>query len=417
MMPVLVQGLRGEFDRWRAAKVMEVWLDGDRKQAIDDLNTILQRLPEDHRLKLVLGEWLLDDRQAERALTLVREIPEQYRDWRSMALVQHCFLAMGQPDQALREYQEANPPKLQREPDQAVFHKNSLAYFQALAGQDLPLALRNSNFVVNQVAGLWNNQQQIPMSAHVQGLFCSAIVYRNQMQRYRNDPTKKSDYADRAITILSGSIAHLEDEYETMCRNEQSVVQKVTNAFLWIVDLPNDDQSDIADKRKEDAAHALATLLTVRALIYQDIGQDDKSVRDRRRVLQIGYQPEQLADMMPSFSDGVFQLELVAMVLDTRGCVHYQMDDIPAALADLNIAVIGQEALVDVAEFRPRTDRQTSLDPRQQFEQFVRGSQRTLAALLFHRSWARHRAGDKTGAFQDVARIRALGFVPGNYLF
>ena len=143
-LPIFYQGCRGELDRWRAARAMESWLDGDRKQSIEKLQLISERLPEDHRLKLVLGEWLLDDRQAEKALELAREIPEQYRDQRSQALVQHSLWALGKPAEALEEYCKANPANVSRNLDQAVSHKNSLAYFQALANQELPLALQNT---------------------------------------------------------------------------------------------------------------------------------------------------------------------------------------------------------------------------------------------------------------------------------
>lgn len=297
-----------------------------------------------------------------------------------------------------------------------------------MAGEELALAYQNSDFVVRKIAGLWNGNQHIPLSAHMQGLFCSAMIYRQQMLRFASDEARQADYADRATTVLSGAIAHLEEEYQQFCRSRGRGERKLVpspEAWPWIEKkqvVAEDQNSEdppksIADQQKDDAAHALATLLTLRALIYQDIGENESSFTDRRRVQKLGFQPETMAGMMPSFSDCVFQLELIAMVLDTRGCVFYKMNQSPAAMADLNIAVIGQQALVDVAEFTPRTGRETSLDPRQQFEMYVRGPQRTLATLLFHRSWARRDENDTTGANADVAAIRELGYEPGHYLF
>ena len=202
-----------------------------------------------------------------------------------------------------------------------------------------------------------------------------------------------------------------------MCEQDRFPMKKFFAVWFWPPEDDKNKKKKAVNTRKEDAAHALATLLTLRALVYQDLGEEQRSCADRRQVIKLGYEPEEIADMMPTFADCVFQLELVSMVLDTRGCVHYQLNEFPSALADLNIAVMGQEALVDVAEFTPRTTREASLDPRQQFEQFVRGPQRTLATLLFHRSWARRSVGDETGAREDVANIRDLGYVPGNYLF
>ncbi len=418
LVPVGYYGLRGEVDRWRAAQAMESWLDGDKQDSLQRLTEISQRLPHDHRLKLVLSEWLLEDYQAEQALQLVREIPPQYRDRRSQTLLQHCLLALGQPAEALEAYRQDNPANEVRV-EQELFHKNTLAYFQALANVELPLATRNSNLVVNEVAKLWNRTQHIPLSAHMQGLFCSAVIYRHQWQRSSgSDVASRDKYADKAIAILSGAVAHLETEYERLCQRDDHALRE--SLALWFGPLQEAGEASeqpVAPSRKEDTAHALATLLTLRALIYQDLQQDEASFTDRRRVLKLGYEPEEIAEMIPPFSDCVFQLELVSTVLDTRGCVFYQSNEFAAALADLNLAVMGQAALVDVADIRPRTQQESSLDPRQQREVYVRGPQRTLATLLFHRSWVNRALGYPLRAAQDLAEIRKLGFVPGNYLF
>jgi tetratricopeptide (TPR) repeat protein len=417
LLPIGYHGLRGEADRWRAARAMEAWLDGEKQQSIDALRDITQRLPHEHRLKLVLGEWLLEDRQAEQAHTLAREIPEKYRDRRTQALIQHCLMALGQREEALQAYREANPADQPRSPEQDVFHKNALSYYQALASTELDLALQNSNFVVREIAGVWNRSQHIPLSAHLQGLFCTAMIYRAQMQRFEADPGRQAEYANQAITVLSGAIAHLEEEYERIRREEKLALPALFH--WWLPDLADsaaDSPSSISNL-KEDTAHALAALLTLRALVYQTLQQDEASFADRRHVLRLGFEPEQLAGLLPPFADCVFQLELLSMVLDTRGCVLYESNQLGPALADLNIAVMGQQALVDVADFRPRTFQEMSQDPRQQFEEFVRGSRRTLATLLFHRSWARRAVNDNQGAQEDLAAIRELGYVPGNYLF
>ena len=84
-----------EGDRWRAAQAMEAWLDGEQKASIETLTEITNRLPNEHRLKLVLGEWLLEDYQAEKALELARSIPQQFQDQRFQALLQNCLMALG----------------------------------------------------------------------------------------------------------------------------------------------------------------------------------------------------------------------------------------------------------------------------------------------------------------------------------
>lgn len=420
----------GEIDRWRAAHAMEAWLDGEREASIQTLTEITERLPNDHRLKLVLGEWLLEEYQAEQALELAESIPVQFQGARSQTLVQNCLVSLGRRKEALEAYRKANPAERSRGYLEKLYHKNALAYFQALAEVDLDLALKNSDFVIDEIAYAWNREQSIPLSAHLQGLFCTAYIYYEQMLRFAEDGTQREAYAEKAIAILSGAIAHLEEEVaqadqQTPGLQKDAEVDSKKEDSRGNRHAPDKFGQDEAGQgsaspefnRRKSLSETLQLMLTLRALVFQNLGDQDASYADRKQVLELGGDPESIAKAFPSFEACMFQLSQVSMILDTRGCVFYARNNIPGALSDLNIAVMGQEALVDAAFLTPRNGRETSLDPRQQFEEFVKAPQRTLAALLFHRSWARRSVGDTEGASEDFAKIRELGYVPGNYLF
>ena len=428
LVPIVYFSVFAEGDRWRAAQAMEAWLDGEQKASIETLTEITNRLPNEHRLKLVLGEWLLEDYQAEKALELARSIPEQFQDQRFQTLLQNCLMALGQYNEALDAYRAANPANESRNYQEELFHKNALAYFQSLAGSELPLALKNSNHVLGEISFFWNQEQALPLSVHVQGLFCTALIYYEQIKRSQGDTEKQQMYADKAIVILSGAIAHLTEEVASWKQDlpaETTPTFEVERPFTDAPKTLSQDSADVGESveepelasQRKELTQSLEVLLTLRALIYQAMQQEELSFADRRQILELGGDPETLAGTLPSFEECIFQLELVAMVLDTRGCVNYGLNEIPAALSDLNVAVMGQEALVDVAFLTPRNGRETSLDPRQQYEEFVRARQRTLAALLFHRSWVWRAAGKSAKAAEDLAKIRQLGYVPGNYLF
>jgi len=450
---------RGEADRWRAAAVMESWLDGNKQQAISELQQIVSRLPDDRQLKLVLAEWILalgatdrSQQKADQALDLIQEIPENYRSNRWQTVNQHCLLALGKPDEALKAYQEANPANQDRSASELFRHRNALAYFQALANSDLRLALRNSNLVVRDVYGTWNGSQDTPLTEYLQVQYCAALVYRRQMERYAEDVNKKSEYAQRATSILSEAIDEIQSEYERLCKLNRLAEalpgspSEFFRSWLWnwlwpadrkgtgedavvkVKDQANDSagqggkeqQEPPLAKQKEDIAHALAALLTLRALIHQDVDEQKESFDDRRRVLKLGYDPESIAGKMPDFRNCVIQLQNLAQVLDTRGCVYLKLNAVGAAgkaLIDLDMAVLAQQAYVDVSEVAPRTLMESSLDPREQTELYIREPQRSLATLLFHRSWARNAMGQPMEASTDLAAIRRLGFVPGYYLF
>ena len=430
ILPIVFFGRYGEIDRWRAAHAMEAWLDGDREASIQTLTKITERLPNDHRLKLVLGEWLLEEYQAEKALELGESIPVQFQGPRSESLVQNSLISLGKRKEALEAYRKANPAEKSRGYLENLYHRNALAYFQALAEVDLDLALKNSDFVIDEVAYAWNREQGIPLSAHLQGLFCTAYIYHEVMLEWTGDESQRAAFGEKAIAILSGAIAHLEEE---VSQTDQRAPEDGANSQVTSgADGSTNESSDLNEVGQDEAgqgsalsesnrlkslSETLQLLLTLRALVYQNLGEKESSYTDRKQVVELGGDPELIADAFPSMEAFMFQLSQVSMILDTRGCVLYARNDIPGALSDLNIAVMGQEALVDAAFLTPRNGRETSLDPRQQFEEFVKAPQRTLAALLFHRSWARRSVGDTEGASDDLTKIRELGYVPGNYLF
>lgn len=446
-LPILYQGFSGEVDRWRAAQVMESWLDGEKGQSIAKLKEISQRLPDDHGLKVVLAKWILDlgaidgnAKHAAEALELLKDIPDQYQDAQSIRLQRNCLLAMGKHEEALLAYRAANPADEERSIREQVQHKNDLAYYQALADQELQLALSNSHEVVRFEVNEWNKKTHILLAEHMQGMFCSALVYWRQIDRLAlDDSARRQDFGNKAIKNLSAPILGKEAEYVRL----KIQVDELTNATASLEEESPTDEASSSDSNesepggagtepenlsakekltkmqesKENAAHALATMLTLRALMYQDMGQSEKSFADRRQVTQLGYMPETMARKLPTLKDCVSQLDTLASYLDTRGCVLYKLNHLPAAFADLNVAVTAKQTLVDVAEFVPRTSLETSLDPRQQFEMFVRQPRRSLAALMFHRSWVLRGGGDQKGARADITAVRELGFVPGNYLF
>ena len=134
-------------------------------------------------------------------------------------------------------------------------------------------------------------------------------------------------------------------------------------------------------------------------------------------VEQLGFDPEQIVKRFPDIDFCGSHLQLLAQILDTRGCVYYQQKSYLEALLDLNAAITAQEALALVAADLPIANLELTTDPRQRRENFMRQPKKVLAVLLYHRSWVNRALGRSKSALNDTRRIRQLGYTPGTHLF
>ena len=419
LLPVLVYGCRGELDRWRAAVVMDRYLDGEKQQSIEQLDQIVKRLPNDYGLKATLSRWLLDDERPAEALTILDEVPADQRDPRIQSIRQECLLASGQPEKALESYRQANPSNQDRSYEQTLQHRNSLSYFLALAGTELPLAIKNSQFVVTETAGAWNQFEDIKLPTHLQVYFCAGMLYREQARRNDEQYSKGGDtpFSRKAIAQLDPVIEELRRTRSVIERLDPEAIAEALGSLFGMNAEKEGKRLPQVARKKEENAQSLAAFLTLRALVLQDLGERERSWADRRAVIELGYEPEMVAGKFPEIQSCSWQLLRLAPFLDTRGCVYFELNQYESALQDLNAAIAAQRTIVDVPFAAPRTRFEASLDPRQQYEFFVRGPQKSLAVLLYHRSWVLRALGDETGAQADAAEIRDLGFKPGRFLF
>ncbi len=233
LIPVMFYGCRGEIDRWRAAVVMERYLDGQQAQSIIQLRQIAERLHDDFGLQATLARWLLDDERPQEALQIVDAIPQENLDRRIQGLRQDCLLASGQPKLALEAYRQANPPNADRNYEQTLQHRNSLAYLQALAATDLRLATQNSNYVVNETAAGWNHLQDIQLPTHLQVYFCAAMLYREQARRVQeeSDAGTADKFRAAALARLDPAITELQDDRDIIQRLDP---QAITRAYALV---------------------------------------------------------------------------------------------------------------------------------------------------------------------------------------
>ncbi len=412
--PVLWYGGAEELDRWRVAALMEKYLDGKHEEAIAGLREIVARRPGNQEARIVLAGWLVDANQAGEALELVEAVPAAQRSRGLLKVYQNCLLANGRSGEAISVFRELYPANELRTPDEQLFHRNGLSYFQALDGSETGMALRNSSSVVADVAARWNGDTGIALLPGLQAALCAVLIYRGETGRPPAGKEINSEkFQQEIFAILDPVIELLHEELES-ARAAPGGRWSELNPFLPDF-IPFDSDWNPAGTR--GIADALAAFLTVRALVYQDLNDVEKSFADRRAVMKLGRDPESIAAKWPALVDCTDHLENLAMFLDTRGCVFYRLDQLHMALGDFQAAVIAQESLVRAGAWHlPGGSIQTA-DLREHRERFEEQPRKSLAVLLYHRSWVFRELGLEALERADVARVRELGFVPGDHLF
>ena len=100
-----------------------------------------------------------------------------------------------------------------------------------------------------------------------------------------------------------------------------------------------------------------------------------------------------------------------AAMLDTRGFIQYRRGDLKSARADLELAVKMVEKdygkIAQGEQFLPPGPLQTSL------KEYAR----SVAVIRYHRSLVYDALDKPEAAEKDLARVRELGFEPGEHLF
>jgi hypothetical protein len=415
--PLMVFGLAGEGDRWTAARLMESYLDGNRAAAIDGLAAIVARQPDNLALKTRLARWMLDNSREREALDLLETIPQNARTSQVDKMICDGLIATDRPREALHLWRELNPATAERSQEERLRHLNDLAYRMALAKSELPVARSHIEQVIVGRQSEWHALVKDELDFSGQVIIAATLLLRGDGSFRENGSlwhtARHRESLEKMLTppieeirsMLSDPIVMAEES----ARFEQSGHAKDKSIKVKDSESPPDPETRLKS--------ILSSLLTARALVYQDLGETDRSQADRTAVLELGHDPQVIADAWPSVTSCAGHLISLTAALDTRACVLYFSGAADKALHDLNLAIAGHEALLHGSFTVARAIGFDSVDPREINVEHVELLKRTLAAVYFHRSWVWQALADLDGAAADVRRVRELGFRPGPGLF
>ena len=175
----------------------------------------------------------------------------------------------------------------------------------------------------------------------------------------------------------------------------------------------------------------LATLLTTRALCYQDLGEIDLSNQDRAEVRSFALDADEIITDLPDENKCIRELLISYMLLDTRGFIisllpegetrkskyiqrQVEITQTPIdALMDLNQAIFAYEVFARSLSSDVHNHMESLIDPKT----MKLSVPKDKAVLLYHRMLLLEKMGNQEAADQDRAKIRQLGFESGQQLF
>jgi tetratricopeptide (TPR) repeat protein len=377
---------------------------GDRDAAIESLQKTAAMLPESGYVQTKLVHWLTDNGRAKQAIeycnaNLNRD--PQSRQWLTLKREAQCeagdFTAAWKTFQQLRAL---GVQRVSRSPDEL----NEQAYFRALAGDDLQTAadeIQQAISTTTYQSGIPDFQMPLPSQALLAAGMLSEDVETREivlLQLSRRIKAVRGALEDRENMLVDAISKITEGSYPATVTQESAL---------------DDLRVKVEFRRRE-----LAFLTVCRALILENLDQPDRCDIDRAHVIELGFDPQTVAGLLPD--DSICQpLAMRAIAyLDTRGFIltllpwtspDNLIDGISTgkdAVTDLSIAITVSEVL----ERLLKTSAEVSDEERARFR-------KTFAAVLHHRVMANRKAGNANAIRLDRKRIESLGFDPDGNLY
>ena len=422
LLPVMAAGLHGERARWQAAKALNQIQQGtvETTMAIESLRDSIAVSPDDQQLKYVIAKILLDNDHVEEALELAESVAENPSfEFAGQNLMVNCLNHLGRFDESLaiyksialqlQEYEDAQSDSVgwldsfagitDSRWQARAQRLNGLAYHQGLAGKELVAAGINIEEVIDELSARNWSPVRARVSFVERTIISIALIGRQVEQ------------SDKALGILDSYITRLE---EASNRQGEDVLKMVNDAMLAEFPFSSDVERTIRQRRAafQMGRARLATMMVARALLQEDLGQEELSDEDRFRVKAMGFDPNQIVDEFPDDLECLRTLEQAATFLDTRGVVLLQQGKLRLSQRDLDLAVLSIEILNH--SFAGGIQNSVMNEGGRFFRESK--SRELEASVLYHRMQLAEEMNDQETANTNRLRIDELGFEPGPWL-
>ncbi|MFV1968175.1 MAG: tetratricopeptide repeat protein [Pirellulaceae bacterium] len=257
VVPALYYMLPREIDRWHRALVVERRLEGDLEGAVRSLSRVIDGSPDNDELLRQRAEWRLELRDLDAALDdVTRAIELNPENNEGYLLRSQIYQRLDRHDEALADWEtlaEQNGGFGARGRPSIL---NGRAYARAIAGKELDAALEDV-------------QQAIEMAPEDAAL----LDTRGYIQLLRGEVDNALKDMDRAVELAE--------------RNHKLWTEALRAGRAGVLDLR--ELKRTVDKHAE----TVAVIRYHRALVYDELGESSKAEKDRSRVRELGFEPNE----------------------------------------------------------------------------------------------------------------------------
>ncbi len=406
-LPLAFYGCQSEGLHWRMAALAERYRLGDRESAIDAAWQLHREHTDNLSIARMLADWLVDSGKSEKALEICHALSEIFPNNSRLNQIRiKALMHLERYAEALDVIKQNNkliPISAMRS---EMFRRNELAYVRALADQEIDRADADISGILASLEKSWATMAGSRTSAEVLLPVIASIIYLEGEKFYE------------AVSVLSAEIEMQNMIAATIQQQTRSIQHDRLDLWLGGTRFPGqvmDSAVDLPDSKLTESQNHLALLYALRAKAWQEMDNQNERNNDISRVLQLDADPQELLNSLPSGKlAGQHLLPSLSATTDTRACVRLRQGRVLAALRDVDAAIIGARAyLVAVRQYRYHELDPIMTDEVQFVEYFDERPKKSLAALLYHRSWFNQSIGRSELVSKDLNEIRELGYEPG----
>ena len=414
ILPLTFHGCGPEWARWDATQANMYFRRGQTEDALYQLRDAISKSPRDPVLKLTLAQRLIEIDKHDEALELANKVLEVFPDnAKASEVISNAYQEKGDFESALAANVDFHERSGIRRDINGL---NELAYFRALAKTDLNLAKADIETVVRALNNSLNWPGDEELDTCVKSTALAAMVSRccGAEQAAIDVLSPQIDQLRLQIRVANGLLTR-----EVYKLSQDSFPVRQDEAVL--------KRQQLLDKFDRRAA----TLLSCRALLYQDSGDIVGCEADRREVLRLGFDSTEIVNQLPDERMALAMLSGPSAFLDTRGLIYSLLpwdDNLEPdnsrdknsysnsadAARDLNVAILCSEIGYKALDHPLGNAIELNEDDKRAAE---KTRKHQLAVLLYHRMTLHERIGNDELKNLDAERIRKLGHEPGAGLF
>lgn len=406
---LVVQRLPHEIQQWRLAWVAELQANGNGSAALQQLQRLADKDPENLGLQLAYLETLIENGGTDAAKVAIQNIMsndelkpgQRQRVAHLLHRVQLHELAYQQLQQAQRDFEvslksmaeaekqataEAAASPVEPSAYERLLWTNSLAYAAYLSDRDLDANWRDINSTL-RLTGL-----------------------EDQFAIYRSHALRIVGRSSEGLSLVRAAILNLEQRF---AEENQQLSDRLGTWMSQPKWLDAQEPPDVRQVRSNvlEIQSMLRLLYGQAALLCQDVGDDlgrrefnNKAIRST-----IGLDHPQL-DLSPQVV--AQQLLQIASYLDTRGALATKTRRWKRAQTDLD-AAIQAAYLARAITLDTGLANSPAIVDRRSIRQQETDLDEALAVFHYHRALLAEALNEPTAAARDLAAVRQLGHEPG----